>query len=218
MTQIEKENAGYDALVEWTPSDDASELYFTAKAGERNLNVTLSGNTTSYLIENVKDSEEWNVTVTANNADGKSLPATGSLKIGKTAVGFLSEYPTENELIANGDDDEACAWLWLKSEYPTAKYIYFGDINSVGVLDPYRVVFWLRDLEDRPEDDVFNMPETVSNATPYVREWYANGGNLLLWSHATAYIGSSVAFRLTCSAPTTVPSDLDAAAGTATHG
>lgn len=69
-------------------------------------------------------------------------------------------------------------------------YIYFGDISSSKDLSPYRVLFWLRDLEDRSEDDVFNMPSTVNEATPYVREWYADGGNMLLWSHATAYVGT----------------------------
>lgn len=97
---------------------------------------------------------------------------------------------TENDLLTKGDDDEACAWLWLKSEYPNASYVYFGDIASAASLEPYRVLFWLRDLEEQPEDAVFNMPEVVNAATPAVREWYMAGGNLLLWSHATAYIGT----------------------------
>ncbi len=154
------------------------------------MSKTLPGSATSYTIENVVDGEEWNVTIIASNSEGKSLPSSGSLKIGKTAIGFLSEYATEDELIANGDDDEACAWLWLKAEYPAAQYVYFGNISSADDLNPYRVLFWMRDLEDRTEDDVFNMPAVVSEATPYVREWYAAGGNLLLWSHATAYVGT----------------------------
>lgn len=190
LTQVEKENAGYDAIVEWTPSPDASDVSFTATSGSRSISETLPASTTSYTIPDVLDGEEWNVTIVANNSDGKSLPASGSLKIGKTAVGFLSVYPTEEDLIANGDDDEACAWLWLKAEYPAASYVYFGDITSAATLEPYRVLFWMRDLEDRPENEVFEMPAVVNDATPYVKEWYAAGGNLLLWSHATAYVGT----------------------------
>lgn len=190
MTQIEKPDATYDAYVEWTPSDDATQLQLTANSGSRSVTETLPGSASSYTIENVMDGDEWTVSIVADNADGKSLPASGTLKIGKTAIGFLSEYPTPEELVANGDDDEACAWLWLKEEYPSAQYIYFGDISSSKYLSPYRVLFWLRDLEDRSEDDVFNMPSTVNEATPYVREWYADGGNMLLWSHATAYVGT----------------------------
>ena len=190
LTQVEKGAGSYDALVEWTPSADATQQVFTAKAGNRTVTETLPAATASYVIPNVTEGEEWNVEIVASNAEGKSLPSFGSLKIGKTAVGFLSEYPTEADLLANGDDDEASAWLWLKSEYPAAAYVYFGDVKAKADLEPFRVLFWLRDLEERPEDDVFNMPAVVADATPLVREWYAEGGNLLLWSHATAYIGT----------------------------
>ena len=190
MVQVEKANAGYDVNVDWIPSPDATSQTLTATSGSRNLKAELAPSVVEYVIPDVLDGEEWNVTITASNADGVSLPVSSSLKIGKTAVGFLSEYPTEAELIAEGDDDEASAWLWLKSEYPAASYVYFGDVKEAADLTPYRVLFWLRDLEERPEDEVFNMPAVVNDATPVVREWYRNGGNLLLWSHATAYIGT----------------------------
>lgn len=93
-------------------------------------------------------------------------------------------------LIADGDDDEASAWLWLHEQYPTAQYLYFGDITSADILEPYRVLFWMRDLEDVTEAEVFAMPTVVENATPNVKQWYADGGNLLLWSHATVYVGT----------------------------
>ncbi|MDE7159244.1 MAG: DUF4960 domain-containing protein [Muribaculaceae bacterium] len=181
---------GYDMQVTWTPSSDATQTLLTATDGTRTITETLAGNADAFTVNNVKYGEEWTVTVTASNAEGKSLPMSASLKIGKTAIGFLSEYPTEAALLSEGDDDEASAWLWFKSEYPGARYVYFGDINSDAVLEPYRVLFWLRDLEEKTEDDVFNMPATVEAATPFVRNWYAAGGNLLLWSHATAYIGT----------------------------
>ncbi len=190
MAQVEKAGAGYDVAITWTPSADATTQKFTASNGSRTVNADLAAAVASYTIENVSDGEEWNVTIVASNNDGVSVPVSSSLKIGKTAVGYLSQYPTEQDLIANGDDDEACAWLWLKSEYPSASYIYFGDITSADQLEPYRVLFWLRDLEEGGGDDVFRVPAVVENATPYVTEWYKNGGNILLWSHATAYIGN----------------------------
>ena len=189
MAQVEK-SGGYDAKVEWTKNETASSIRLTATDGSRNINETLSGDATSYLIPNVNYGEEWSVTLIAENGEGVSLPVSGALRIGKTAIGFLSVYPTEDELIANGDDDEACAWLWLKNEYPTADYVYFGNVNSVDDIDPYRVLFWLRDLEGVGEDDVWNMPQVVLNATSVISEWYAAGGNLLLWSHATPYIAT----------------------------
>ena len=190
MSQVDNPDGSYDAVVNWNTSDDAEDILFTATSGERKVSETLPGNTTEYRISNVTDGEEWSVRLTAQNGEGVSLPSTSSLLIGKTAIGFLSQYPTPEELIADGDDDEACAWLWLHSEYPSAQYLYFGDITSEDDLTPYRVLFWMRDLEEGGEEAVFKMPEVVENATPFIREWYKNGGNLLLWSHATVYVGT----------------------------
>jgi hypothetical protein len=188
MSQVDKTN-GYDALVEWNTNETASSIEFVATNGQRSINETLPASTTSYTITNVVYDEEWTVTLTAINDEGKSLPATTTLRIGKTAIGFLSVYPTPEELIANGDDDEASAWLWTHETYPTAQYVYFGDITSTNDLDAFRVLFWLRDLENVDASAVFEMPTVVANATPYIKQWYANGGSLLLWSHATVYIG-----------------------------
>ena len=189
MSQIEKAG-GYDAKIEWNQAVDATKLTLVATAGTRTERAELGASVTDYTISNVAYGEEWSVSVTAENAEGKALPATASLRIGKTAIGFLSEYATPEELVTDGDDDEASAWLWLHEEYPTAQYLYFGDITSAADLEPFRVLFWLRDLEGVGEDEVWDMSETVMAATPHIRSWYADGGSLLLWSHATPYIGT----------------------------
>lgn len=188
MAQLDKVG-GYDAEINWDLNPTAQSIILNAVAGGRTISTTLAGDAVSYKIPDVNYGEEWTVTLVAENAEGKSLPVSTGLRIGKTTVGFLSIYPTPAELIENGDDDEASAWLWLQEEYPTARYVYFGDITSAADLDPYRVLFWMRDLEDVEESAVFAMPEVVETATPYVREWYAAGGSLLLWSHATVYAG-----------------------------
>ena len=188
MSQVEKAG-GYDALVEWDKAADASNIIFTATNGKQTINETLAGTATSYIINNVETGDTWEVTLTAKNDKGTSLATRSSLRIGKTAIGFLSIYATPEELIANGDDDEASAWLWLHETYPTAQYVYFGDIKSADDVDPYRVLFWLRDLEGVGEDQVFGIPEVVQNATPIIQQWYKDGGSMLLWSHATTYVG-----------------------------
>lgn len=189
MAQIDKAN-GYDALVTWNKAVDATNIKFTAVAGSRKIEETLDGGVTSYTIPNVVNEEVWEVTVVAVNQAGTSLPAKTQLKIGKTMIGFLGVYATAEECVANGDDDEASAWLWLHSEYPTAKYVSFNDIHSAADLDDFRVLFWMRDLEGVGEAEVFTMPENVMAATPAVSEWYKNGGSLLLWSHAMPYIAT----------------------------
>lgn len=200
MKQIEKEDGTYDAGIEWTPSENAEKQTLTYKSQLRESSVVLEPTVSQFLIADVKDGEEIIATIVAENSTGLSLPANNTLRIGKTAIGFLSVYPDTETLIKEGDDDEICAWLWLHEEYPSAQYVYFGDIKSKEDLNPYRVLFWMRDLEysdeelnqmgKTPDDVVFEMPEVVVNSTPFVSEWYKDGGSLLLWSHATVYVGN----------------------------
>ena len=188
MSQLDKAG-GYDALVEWNRAADASSILFTATNGKRTISETLSGSATSYIISDVQTGDIWDVSVTAVNDKGTSLSTRTSLRIGKTAIGFLSVYATPEQLIEEGDDDEASAWLWLHDTYPTAQYVYFGDVKQASDVEPFRVLFWLRDLEGVGEDAVWSVPEVVAAATPVITQWYKDGGSLLLWSHATTYIG-----------------------------
>jgi len=188
MSQIEK-SGGYDAKIEWNANSSATKINLTANnGGAREIKESLSGATTSYTISDVKEGETWNVTLVAENAEGTSLPISNSLRIGKLAVAFLSEYATPAEHIANADDDEAYAWLWFQKNYPTGTFVPFSSIQSAQDLDPYRVMFWIRDIETGNAGDCFRYSETVETATPSIIEWYKNGGSLLLWSHAITYV------------------------------
>ena len=129
MSQLDK-TGGYDALVEWNKAADASSILLTATNGLRTINETLSGSATNYTISDVETGDTWEVKLVAQNEKGTSLSTTSSLRIGKTAIGFLSIYGTPEELVENGDDDEASAWLWLHETYPTAQYVCFDDIKS----------------------------------------------------------------------------------------
>lgn len=189
MSQVEKAG-GYDAKVEWNKATDATSIALRASNGIRVISETLAADATEYTISDVNFDETWEVTLTAINEKGTALATTASLRIGKTAIGFLSIYATPEELVELGDDDEASAWLWVHAEYPTAQFVSFSEVTSEDVIEPYRVLFWLRDLDGVDEAAVWNMPDNVLSATPYIREWYKNGGSLLLWSHATPYIGT----------------------------
>ena len=187
LSQVEKAG-GYDAKVEWTVSKDAESVLLTATNGERNIREVLNASISEYIIPDVLFNEEWTVTVIAQNAQGNSLSTSSALKIGKTAIGFLSAYETPELLLLTGDDDEASAWLWFNSEYPNGQYIYMGDITSMDIVEPYRVLFWIRDLENVGEDAVWNMPQVALDALEPIKQWYKEGGNLLLWSHAIPYL------------------------------
>ena len=188
MSQVDKVG-GYDALVVWDAAADATSIKLAATNGTRNISETLSGSATTYTISDVLDGEVWTVSLTAVNGEGPALVSSSSLRIGKTAIGFLSVYATPEALVADGDDDEASAWLWLHETYPTAQFVPFTSITSTADVEPFRVLFWLRDLEGVGEGDVWNIPADVEAATPFIKQWYTDGGSLLLWSHATVYAG-----------------------------
>lgn len=187
MKQIDT-GSSYNMQINWDAPKDANSVKLVATCGNKKVEKDFSKDVTEYTIEDVKFEEVWNVSLIAINEVGPALSTIGSLRIGTTIIGYLSEYATPEELIANGDDDEAAAWLWTKANYPKAEYVYFGNIKSAADLKAYRVLFWLRDLETDRFDDVMAFSETVKAATPHVSQWYKDGGSLLLWSHACPYI------------------------------
>lgn len=113
---------------------------------------------------------------------------TLNIPCAESHIAFLSVYPTVEDLLTNGDDDEACAWLWMHETYPNAQYLYFGDIRSKADVDSLHTLFWLRDLDTDSVKDVFSFPKCVEDAAPVLAEWYRQGGNLILWGHAVVYI------------------------------
>lgn len=189
MAQVENADGTNDAVISWAPCADADNIELTVSNGTKTETVTVAGNTTSYIVKGVSYGDTWTVSAVTMNSKGRAIPDSTSLLIGKLAMGFLSAYATEEDLLKNGDDDEASAWLWMKANYPQADYIYFKDITSAKSIERYRMLFWLRDVETGKADDVWAVPTVAEAAAPFVGEWVKNGGNLLLWSHAVPYIG-----------------------------
>lgn len=121
--------------------------------------------------------------------DPTPIPDTTLYPIARESqIAFLSVYSTPEELMLKGDDDEACAWLWMHEQFPKAAFLSFSSINGFEDLDTIKVLFWLRDVETGNLDDVMTMPEVVQQATPVIQSWYKNGGNIILWGHAVVYI------------------------------
>ena len=188
----------HDLKVTWKASEDATSYILKLVKFVKNddgsttetevVNTTLTE--TSYLLKNVNMKERYEATLISQNDKGKALPVDASTRIAGKIPGFLSEYATAHELIANGDDDEASAWLWFHANYPDGDYIYFGNINKVEDIADYRVLFWLRDVETGNQDDVWKFSNVAKSAAPVIEQFVKNGGNLLLWQHAVPYIGA----------------------------
>ena len=102
-------------------------------------------------------------------------------------IAFLSLYASSEQLIAEGDDDEACAWIWMHETFPNAVFLPFVNIKA-HTLDSMRVLFWLRDVESGNINDVTTIPEPAVRAAEHIIPWYKAGGNIVLWGHAAIYI------------------------------
>ena len=190
MTQIDISDDERHLEVTWDAAEDATSYILTLVNGDGSKKIVETVTGTSYLLKGVQMKERWEATLIAQNNDGKALPIEASAKIGGKIPAFLSDYATPEELIANGDDDEASAWLWFQANYPKGEYVYFGSINTVADVEDYRMLFWLRDIETGNADDIWNFSEAAKNAAPCIEQYVKNGGNLLLWSHAVPYIGT----------------------------
>ena len=188
MTQVDISDDVHNLEITWDAAEDATSYILTLDNGTKTITETVSG--TSYTVKGVEMKERWEATLIAQNSEGKALPITASAKIGGKIPAFLSEYETPEDLLANGDDDEASAWLWFHENYPKGEYVYFGNISTVENIEDYRMLFWLRDLETGNNDDIWNFSEVAKNAAPVIEQYVKNGGNLLLWSHAVPYIGA----------------------------
>ena len=180
MDQIDVTDDVHNLQISWSASLDATSyiLKVVKNSTEEVVNTIVNG--TTYLLENVQMKDRFEATVIAQNSDGKALPVEASAKIGGKIPAFLSEYATPEELVANGDDDEASAWLWFHENYPKGEYVYFGNISTVEDIADYRMLFWLRDIETGNADDIWNFSDVARNAAPCVEQYVKNGGNLLL--------------------------------------
>ena len=190
MDQVDISDDVHNLQITWAASADATSYLLKVVKNSADVVVNTTVNGTSYLLEGVQMKDRFEATVIAQNNDGRALPVEASAKIGGKIPGFLSEYATPDELLANGDDDEASAWLWFHEAYPKGEYVYFGSISTVEDIQDYRMLFWLRDIETGNVDDIWNFTDVARNAAPCIEQYVKNGGNLLLWSHAVPYIGA----------------------------
>lgn len=189
LTVCQQEGAdGYEALLTWDMPFDATQILLEGVAGSKTISETLDGRTDHHLVKGIAEGDEWTFTLTARNDKGDALPVTTTLKAGRQKAAFLSYYPTPDQLVARGDDDEASAWLWFHETYPNSRYLYAGDIHTADDLADLRVIFYIRDLDTGTENDVWNQPQVIKNATPAITEWYRKGGNMVLWQHAVTFI------------------------------
>ena len=193
LKQLEDEATGINSMyMSWDKNETATSYLLSiveTVSGKQVLPQTeLAADVLEYLVNDVKAGEKFEITLIAKNNAGTSLPITGKLNVGPTHVAFLSEWSTPEEHIEKADDDEACAWIWFHQEYPNGTFLPFSEIKNDAILDEFRVLFWMRDLETGEEADAVTYSVEVEEASVFIKQWFIDGGSLLLWSHACTYV------------------------------
>lgn len=111
-----------------------------------------------------------------------AMVAVGMSARKKTA--FLSTFESLTDLKENGDDDEAAAADWFVNVY-NGDFLPVSGVTSVN-LDEYSAI-WI--AVDRYKGFSDFPPELTDPAVmDAIRNYYKNGGNLLLTNHATKYL------------------------------
>ncbi|MBQ0034863.1 MAG: hypothetical protein KBS77_06180, partial [Bacteroidales bacterium] len=175
VSQVENADGTNTAVISWSPIATADSYELTVNVYDKKDKFLRCEKNKDNVTETHFEfpaayGEKWVAQVQGVNKDGMSLPVEASMLMGKTKNAYLSLYPTVDQLMANGDDDEQAAWLLLKEKFPNMQYLYLGDIaEEPGLLEPLRMGFFIRDTETDVFDDVWgwgNLPECAQLAAP----------------------------------------------------
>lgn len=100
-----------------------------------------------------------------------------------TKYAFVSEYENIDKI---EDDDERAAANWFNSFYPDGSFVSISAIKNNKVdLSQYKVIWLHIDREGNSNIPTVFLNEQVVNK---LKEYYKQGGNLLLTIHATQYL------------------------------
>lgn len=174
--QIEGTN---DIQVEWTlPTEKLSKV----EVRYEDKKIELAGDAVHYTIANASN-KKYTIGVVSFNEKGQSSESIFTdIRVGKTKVAFLGISSTRAGIT---DDDEKAAADWFFRNYPTGTYLSFDEIAAGADLSPYRVLWWIRDSQqtiDLPAESL------VPAAVEAIKKFHADGGGLLLNTHAVAYL------------------------------
>ncbi|MFW5706485.1 MAG: DUF4960 domain-containing protein [Bacteroidota bacterium] len=92
---------------------------------------------------------------------------------------LIGDAPTLDEVATQ---EIKTAYEWAKDKYQAkAKYISFADLTQED-LDVANAIWWHQSTSPR------TMPPSALDAAAMITDYYKNGGNLLLTTHATGYL------------------------------
>ena len=105
-----------------------------------------------------------------------SLYTPGNSSLDKKAFIGLSD-------ISNLDDESKTALYWFQQNIPNVEYVSLTDLISGNkTLETYKMIWCHFDFDDTPDE--------IINSKSIIKNYYLNGGNLLISREATRFIGT----------------------------
>ncbi|MFD0990336.1 DUF4960 domain-containing protein [Mariniflexile jejuense] len=145
--------------------------------------IDLPSNVTTYTLENA-ELREYSFKINTINSQNQESPSRNLIfKVGKTKIGYLGLAP---DVASISDDDEMASAAWLFENYPDAEYISFADIDNGKDLSEFRVLWWHYDKDD--DNPALPSVALSANVVSAITNFHANGGGLLLNTHAIEYL------------------------------
>ncbi|WP_298948589.1 DUF4960 domain-containing protein [uncultured Polaribacter sp.] len=172
---------GTNVILTWDIQDtDITGVKLTIDGSEV---VSLPSNATTYTLENA-ELREYSFKINTINSQNQESPSRNLIfKVGKTKIGYLGLAADVNSI---SDDDEKASALWLFENYPDAEYISFSDIENGKDLSSFRVLWWHYDKDD--DNPELPAEALTINVVTAITNFHANGGGLLLNTHAIEYL------------------------------
>lgn len=145
--------------------------------------INLPSNATTYTLADA-ELREYNFKINTVNSKNQESPSRSLIfKVGATKIGYLG---VAANVASISDDDEKASAAWLFKTYPDAEYISFADINSGKDLSEFRVLWWHYDKQD--DNPALPSAALSTNVVSAIKTFHANGGGLLLNTHAIEYL------------------------------
>ncbi|HPF97735.1 MAG: DUF4960 domain-containing protein [Flavobacteriaceae bacterium] len=145
--------------------------------------IDLPSNATTYTLENA-EFREYSFKINTINSQNQESPSRYlTFTVGPTKIGYLG---LAADVASISDDDEIASATWLFDNYPDAEYISFADIEAGFDLSEFRVLWWHYDKDD--DNPELPAEALTTNVVSAITNFHANGGGLLLNTHAIEYL------------------------------
>lgn len=175
---------GDNIRVSWNLPDDQNVVSVEIDWGDSKASITpITAKDTFYVINNVEEDKRYTIGVRTKNETLSSHYEY--VIVNSQRFAFVSVY---EDIASIEDDDEKAAAQWFIDHYPSGEFLPVSKIASNEIDLSAISILWIHidRIGDGKIPEEFLSAEVLDN----IMNYYKNGGNLFLSTHATQYISA----------------------------